>query len=172
MSEIIVDSAGEDDFEAIIALYQRVAAVEGGLARGSDEIDDRYVRNFMLKSAQSGIEIVARKGDSIIGEIHAFALGPRAFSHVLGELTIAVDPGSQGTGVGRLIFSELIRRVTESRPDILRVELIARESNLRAIAFYESLGFVKEGRFEGRIKSVGGGFEADIPMAWTRPHRA
>jgi len=61
-----------------------------------------------------------------------------------------------------------MRRVKEDRTDILRVELIARESNKKAIEFYEKLGFVIEGRFARRIASVGGGFEDDIPMAWSR----
>jgi ribosomal protein S18 acetylase RimI-like enzyme len=44
---------------------------------------------------------------------------------------------------------------------------IARESNQKALAFYQSLGFVREGRLEGRIRGAGGP-EADIPMAWLR----
>ncbi|NBC22744.1 MAG: hypothetical protein GVY21_04620 [Gammaproteobacteria bacterium] len=37
------------------------------------------------------------------------------------------------------------------------------------IAFYEHLGFRCEGRMEGRIRNLDGSFEADIPMAWSRP---
>ncbi|MBS1796058.1 MAG: GNAT family N-acetyltransferase [Acidobacteria bacterium] len=165
-------SKGEyDDIEAITALYRRVAAVAGGLARAVDEIHDDYVDNFVWKSLKTGVIVVARdlKTKKIIGEIHAYALGPRVFEHVLGELTIAVDPDYQSIGVGKAIFTELMREIREERSDILRVELIARESNAKAIAFYEKLGFEREGRMTNRIRSVGGGFEADIPMAWHRP---
>lgn len=168
MDEIVVENAVASDFEGILRLYGRVAAVAGGLARMADEIDERYVRHFMTNSASSGIEIVAREGERIVGEIHAYAIGPRVFAHVLGELTIAVDPDFQRRGVGRRIFGELMRQVVETRDDILRVELIARESNAKAIAFYESLGFVREGRLTARIASADGRFEADIPMAWHR----
>jgi putative acetyltransferase len=48
------------------------------------------------------------------------------------------------------------------------VELIARESNARAIGLYESLGFRREGRLEGRVRRPDGVVEADIPMAWVR----
>ncbi|MEZ5557846.1 MAG: hypothetical protein R3E86_04785 [Pseudomonadales bacterium] len=51
---------------------------------------------------------------------------------------------------------------------VLRVELIARESNSRAIRFYETLGFVIEGRLQARIRNLDGSLEADIPMAWRR----
>lgn len=41
------------------------------------------------------------------------------------------------------------------------------ESNARALRLYESLGFVREGRMERRIRTpLGTGVEADIPMAW------
>lgn len=33
---------------------------------------------------------------------------------------------------------------------------------------YQTLGFVIEGKMVNRIRSVDGGFEADIPMAWIR----
>jgi len=64
------------------------------------------------------------------------------------------------------MFNSLLKLIEEKRTDILRVELIARESNTNAIKFYEKLGFKIEGRFEKRINNKNGNFEADIPMAW------
>jgi ribosomal protein S18 acetylase RimI-like enzyme len=60
----------------------------------------------------------------------------------------------------------LLDDIQLNRPDILRVELIARESNSKAIQLYEKLGFKIEGRFENRISNDNNSFEADIPMAW------
>lgn len=82
---------------------------------------------------------------------------------------IAVHPEAQGRGVGRLLFTRLLGIVARDSPAIVRVELIARESNAHAIALYESVGFRREGRFEARVRSVDGGLEADTPMAWMRP---
>ena len=42
-----------------------------------------------------------------MGEIHATRIGPRQFSHVLTELTIAVHPDIQGRGVGSRRFGAL-----------------------------------------------------------------
>lgn len=167
---MVINAATSDDRAEILALYLAVAAVEGGLARTAEEISQEYVSHFLGKSLESGFCLMAREAndDPIIGEIHSYALGPRVFAHVLGELTIAVHPAKQGLGVGKRLFTELLRRVEQERPDILRVELIARESNRKAIEFYQKLGFHIEGRFENRIRSVGGGYEADIPMAWRR----
>lgn len=170
MSEIAINGATLDDHASILELYRTVAAVEGGLARATDEVTEGYVAGFLERSVSTGIIVVARDASSgkVIGEIHGYRLEPRVFAHVLSELTIAVHPDFQGSGIGRRIFTEFMRRVIVERPDIERVELIARESNSKAIRFYESLGFAIEGRFERRIRSVGGGFEADIPMAWLR----
>ena len=168
MKDFTVTNATIEDCEGIFNLYREVAAIEGGLARTADEISEGYIKNFVSKSVESGIIIVARSDGKIIGEIHSYALGPKVFAHVLGELTIAVHPDFQGFGVGKAIFLELMRQIIENRPDILRVELIARESNQKAIKFYEKIGFEIEGRMTNRIKSVGGGFESDIPMAWHR----
>jgi len=168
--EYLLKTATSDDVEGIRELYFAVAIVAGGLARTAAEISLDYVEQFVSKSVENGLIVIARDNNSgeVIGEIHAYAIGPKVFSHVLGELTIAVHPERQGIGIGKAIFTEFMRRVKEDRPDILRVELIARESNRKAIEFYKKLGFLIEGRFASRIQSVGDGFEDDIPMAWTR----
>lgn len=166
----IIESAAAADTAGIVELYTAVAAIEGGLARTAGEISTEYVRYFLQNSLQTGITLIARQIDDgkIIGEIHGYALGPKVFAHVLGELTIAVHPDFQGLGIGKALFSKFLNDVRENRPDILRVELIARESNAKAIEFYQKLGFIIEGRFRNRIRSVGGGFEDDVPMAWQR----
>lgn len=154
----------------ILELYRMVAKVSGNLARTSDELSEDYVRSFLRKSQITGLSLIAFDGMNIIGEIHAYKLEPKVFSHVLSELTIAVHPDFQGKGVGRALFSAFLEELATSRPDILRVELISRESNVKAIRFYESLGFKQEGRLEQRIDRGDGTFEADIPMAWINPN--
>jgi len=53
-------------------------------------------------------------------------------------------------------------------PEIRRIELIARESNRKALAFYTSLGFELEGKMINRIKNLDGSLDSDIPMAWIK----
>ncbi len=170
MKAFIIDSATPEDKTEVVALYRAVATIEGGLARTEEEISEEYVEHFLRKSLESGLSLVGRQEGTgkIIGEIHSYAIGPRVFAHVLGDLTIAVHPDHQGFGIGKALFTELLKHVKDGRPDILRVELIARESNGKAIEFYQKLGFQIEGRLANRIRSVGGGYESDIPMAWQR----
>ena len=158
-----------DDFTGVLDLYRRVAVTPGGLARLSDEIDENYVSSFMSKTINNGVGLVALDENSqIVGEIHAYKTGLYCFSHVLSELTLAVDPNFQGKGIGRKLLSHLLSKVIDSYPEITRVELIARESNQKAILLYKSLGFVTEGRLLGRIRNIDNTFESDIPMAWIR----
>lgn len=164
-----VRKTNTDDAEKILSLYKTVAKNSGGIAREEDEVTKQYIEHNVQKSLQSGIGLVVEHPQHtqvLIGEIHTYKLEPRVFSHVLSELTIAVHPEFQGKGIGRILFEHLLLQVESSYPDILRIELIARESNTKAIAFYQKIGFSVEGRFERRINAKNGHFEADIPMAW------
>jgi len=164
-----VRTATIEDLPRVLGLYRRVAATPGGLARLVDEIDDSYVHSFLSRAVANGLILVAidDRGE-IIGEIHAYSPNLYCFSHVLSDLTIAVDPEHQGKGVGRLLFTRFLTTVTKEYPYITRVELIARESNEAAMRLYESLGFSVEGKMESRIRNIDGTLEADIPMAWIR----
>lgn len=168
-----IRTAAPEDFPKIKRLYQQVARVSGGLARAEDEITDDYVRTFLDKSLESGFILVVEHPEDpevLIGELHAYSPGPAVFKHVFSHLTAAVHPDFQGQKIGRTMFTIFLEEVGLNRPDIGRVELIARESNTRAIEFYKSFGFRIDGRLEMRIKNADGTYEADIPMSWQNPN--
>ena len=170
MIPLAIESAREKDLTCILTLYRAVAVIPGGLARTEEEITPDYVGHFLARSLATGVILVARDADTvaILGEIHAWVPEPRVFSHVLGDLTIAIHPDAQGRGIGRQLVEGFLATVVSQRPEIKRIELIARESNRKAIDLYRKLGFVEEGHLVDRIQSVGGGFEADVAMAWIR----
>ena len=162
-----------EDLDRLIRLYSSVARTEGGIVRLEHEITDNYIRNFLEKSLATGLIIVGEhpdKPEELIAEIHAYKSGIQAFAHVLGDLTIVVHPEFQGKKIGRTILTIFLEEIGRNRPDIGRVELIARESNQKAIALYQSLGFLIEGRLEMRIKTTDQHYEADIPMGWQNPN--
>lgn len=158
-----------DDAKEVFELYRRIAAHPGGLARAPEEVTIEYIEKVLQKTSQSGVGIgVVAGGKNLIGFILARKLGPRVFDHVLSDLAIGVAPEFQSKGIGRRLFLDFLEYVTSSRPDVLRIELVVRESNGRAISFYESIGFRREGSFERRILNGNGEFEADIPMGWLK----
>ena len=161
------------DVSNIYTLYKKVAVTPFGIARSPEEVTHEYVEGFTRKAALSGIQLVIDNpagATGIVAEIHCAQFEPKIFKHVLADLTIAVHPDFQGKGIGRMIFTHLLDLIKNDRPDILRVELISRETNLKAISFYESLGFKREGKLEKRIKGEANEFEADIPMGWINPN--
>lgn len=164
--------ANSSDEQEILELYKRVTLLGGGIAHTFKEITYSYISGFCSKSQTGGIQLITfdTKTNKIIAEIHCYKPDAKIFSHVLGNLTIAVDPNYQGKGIGKELFQSLLNLVKTDMRDIRRIELISRESNKKAIHLYLTLGFKIEGRFEKRIKLPDGGFEADIPMAWINPN--
>jgi putative acetyltransferase len=157
-----------NDVDQIITLYRHVAANSNGLSRAEEEMTFEYVDGFVQKSLAKGIILVAEEAGIIIGEVHCYTPALDIFAHVLGDLTIAVDPHFQHRGIGRNIFTTLLHEVEALHPEILRIELVARESNVKAISLYESLGFKIEGRFKKRIPTADGGLESELSIAWLR----
>ena len=166
-------TADIDDLQRVIKLYKAVARHGDGIARLEHEITEDYVKNFILKSLATGIIIVCEHPEDpneLIAEVHGYKAGPAVFDHVLGDVTILVHPQFQGKKIGRTILTIFLEEIGQNRADIGRVELIARESNMKAIEFYQSLGFKIEGRLEMRIRTVDRNYEADIPMGWQNPN--
>lgn len=168
----VIRHATAGDVEEIYKLYKSVSRKVGGLARVESEITPDYINTFCAKAAADGIQLVVTdrlNSDAVVAEIHCYKLVPVVFAHVLSELTVAVQTSYQGMGIGKGLFVELLRYVTNCREDVHKVELIARESNTKALALYQSLGFVIEGRLANRIRTPDGGYEADIVMGWFKP---
>lgn len=168
-----IRTAVPEDLTKIRKLYQLVARKPGGIAPSEEEITDQYVSDFLSRSLQSGLILVAEHPDDaerLIGEIHAHPPGPAVFNHVYSNLTVVVDPEFQGKKIGHTLFTIFLEEVGINRRGIGRVELIVRESNENAIRFYQSFAFRIEGRLEMRIKRPDGTYEADIPMAWQNPN--
>jgi ribosomal protein S18 acetylase RimI-like enzyme len=168
-----IRTAELSDVHKIKTLYLRVSESGDGISRKPHEVTDEYITNFVTKSLESGLIIVAdhpTDSEQIIGEIHGYTPGIEVFKHILSDLTIAVDPEFQGQKIGRTLFTIFLEEIGLNRPDVGRVELVTRESNHRAIKLYQSLGFQIEGRMEMRIKTKENLYEADIPMGWQNPN--
>ena len=138
-----------------------------------DEVTEEYITGFVKKSMETGLIIVGvnpNDPDELVSEMHGYTYGIRVLKHVLGDVTVLVHPEFQGKKIGRTMMTIFLEEIARNRTDIGKVELIAREGNVRAIQLYQSLGFLVEGRMEMRIKYPHLGYEADIPMAWQNPN--
>ena len=159
------------DKPKLFALCREVATISGGIIREPHEVTEVYIDKFLTNSQKDGIILVVddTENDRIIADLHTYRSSLSVFSHVFEHLTIAVHPSFQRQGIGRMLFTTMLEKVRTEHPEVLRVELIAKESNHAARSLYSSLGFVEEGRMENKIRRKDGGFEADIPMVWMNP---
>jgi putative acetyltransferase len=149
------------DAPEVLVLLRRA---EGGLGRLPDEMDLPWMEEALAGALEGGVAIGAWDGSRLVGMIKASRMPSVQFQHVLWDLTVAVDPDSQGRGVGRSLFDALLTYAATLTPKIERVELVVREGLTHAIRLYERLGFRQEGRFERRFRLSNGEYEADLPM--------
>jgi putative acetyltransferase len=166
--------ARAEDAPLLAAAERAIASVPGRLASRPDEIHDHGVGQKIrdLDDGDRGIYLVAELAGAIVG--HAFleslslVNGLVATAHVV-RLSIAVHEGHQRQGVGRALMNELLRWA-RSNPRVEKVELQVRSSNEGAIALYQSLGFVEEGRKTRRLKVGPNEYLDDVYMAlWVGP---
>lgn len=154
----------------ILQLYRSIADIADGIIRCREEINDSYVSGFLFHATEHGLSLVGILDDRIVAEIHAYTPGIYAFQHLLTDLTIVVDPHYQGQGIGRKLFTRFLEIVKTEFTHIYRIELYTREYNKRNVRFYESLGFINEGRQKDKIYVSGAVFETPVHMAWFNPN--
>jgi ribosomal protein S18 acetylase RimI-like enzyme len=156
----------------LLHLYREVAEKSGGIIRRPEEITLEYISDFIAHSLESGLTFVAidNQTSQILGEIHAYQTGLKAFAHLLENLTIVVHPTAQSRGIGKALFIHLLETVKQDFAHILKVELYVRERNTKAVQFYQSLGFVIEGKLTRQILNSDGSLETPLMMSWFNPH--
>jgi ribosomal protein S18 acetylase RimI-like enzyme len=148
-----------------LAAAERVhAQTPGMLASAPDELEDGAFAAKIRDLGQlaNGCYIVAVQGDQLVGHALLDPLRLRSTAHVV-QLTIAVHPGFEGQGIGRLLMVELLEWA-RGEPSVEKVELRVRHENERAIELYRSLGFVQEGRFVRRVKTPDRRYLDDVAM--------
>ena len=115
---ITISPIEAQDFDALYAIEQAAHAVPWSLGTLKNNQGERYL------NLQIGEE----------NKIYGFAI----CQTVLDEATlfnIAIDPQKQGLGLGRQLLTQLRQK------GILTLWLEVRESNKKALALYDSLGF-------------------------------
>lgn len=164
--DFTIKKAGIEHKSELLQLYRKVAEISDGIIRNEDEIIEDYISDFLTKSNNNGLILIGMIAEKIVGEIHANTPGIFTFQHILTDLTIIVDPNNQGKGFGRKLFEKFLKIVTSKLTHIKRIELYTREHNERNVKFYESLGFINEGRQKDKIFVSDSEFETPVHMAW------
>lgn len=168
--ELQIIKADFKNASGLLHLYKKVAREGNGIIRDENEIDKEFILALLRNSIENGLILIAQVDGKIVGEIHAYTPKIFAFQHILTDLTIVVDPNHQRKGIGRKLFEDFLEHVRTDLKYILRLELYTREHNQRNVRFYESLGFINEGRQKNKIFVSNSKFETPLHMVWFNPN--
>jgi L-amino acid N-acyltransferase YncA len=136
VAQFTVRPASTGDAKAMAELFAAVAGERDGIATEPPvDVDERAAR-FARGIAGS---IVAVAGSQVIGFLHL-----EASRHGFGDLSLLVDQGWRGGGVGSALMRAGIGLARRQGLHKLSLEVFAH--NTAGIALYRKCGFVEEGR--------------------------
>ena len=157
---IVVRRARAADFDGVYSLYMDSGNNPYLIFDPMPPEDFRPV----FEELMNGRELhVYEEGGMIVGAL-TVTRGTLRMSHVASLGTIAVHHDSHGTGVGAAFVSRILAELASE--GIHRVELTVDVDNPGAIAFYENLGFCREGLMHDYVKRDGeNGYVDNFMMA-------
>jgi RimJ/RimL family protein N-acetyltransferase len=142
-----------DDAEALLNIQRKVVSENEFMISVLDEFEEttEKQRNWIQKIFENEREtiIVAEVKGKVIGYIVFHSKNTKRLSHT-GYFTTMIMKEYRDMGIGKLLIIQLLNWA-EQNPLIEKVSLGVLSTNQRAIALYQSVGFVEEGR---RIKEV------------------
>jgi len=164
MSIRIREATGADA-PALLSYWRRIGGETafltfGGEGPGTTAADQRDVLEQMAAS-DNAIALLAEEADEIVACL-TFSGGSRAWTRHAGEFGISVVASHWGRGIGRRLL-EMLLTWAEGGGVVRKINLRVHPDNARAIALYQSLGFVAEGRLT-RETCVDGEFFDSIIM--------
>ncbi|MCA2977702.1 MAG: GNAT family N-acetyltransferase [Myxococcaceae bacterium] len=156
--------ANPEDAAALGRLERDLAQTPGLLAVRPHEVCDERLaaRLLALRAGAGGQWLGAEVDDRLVGHGVLEPMPLEVTRHVV-VLTLAVARGWHRRGLGRALLKALLAWA-RAEPAVERVELRVRASNAPAVALYEALGFVVEGRLRGRIRLGPGQYVDDLAM--------
>jgi len=143
---ILIRPARVDDAESMVGYMTALTneALDTISVRMPPTLEDE--REFVLRTKLSErvLILLAFAGEELVAILDLSA-GPRPSDRHAGRFGMSVARAWRGKGVGRKLLSAAIEE-TKGWPGFCRIELECAPWNERAIALYEGLGFVLEGR--------------------------
>ncbi|MDP3058310.1 MAG: GNAT family N-acetyltransferase, partial [bacterium] len=136
------------DASALVSYMHAISAESEFLSFGAGEFDktieDECQTIINWGKRDNCLYLVALLEGEIVGHL-TYAGGTRKRTHHTGEFGIAVQHDFWGLGIGKALMSILICWAN-ANPIIGKINLRVRDTNYKAIAIYERLGFQHEGR--------------------------
>lgn len=165
-----IRKARSTDRSYIADIYAEVAGNVQGITRRPEEITDTYIFSLLNQPEKECVFMVLEdESGEILGFGHAEKSNLAAYDHILSNLTIAVSPASQKTGLGRALFKGFLKHILKERFDVQRLEMEVQFDKGR-IMLFESAGFISEAVIKQRLRAESGEFHDQVLMAWINPN--
>lgn len=165
-TRILLRSAQPMDAGSVLQLSYDVIMENDTLVTSAEEyiLTEDQQREFihLYKADPGNVMILAEYNRKIIGLL-TFQRGIFLKYAHHGSVGMIVDKNWRGKGVGRALLTTLIQWA-DYNPLLEKLCLEVLASNRRAIALYNSLGFIEEGRQKKQVKVSQGSYEDLIIM--------
>jgi RimJ/RimL family protein N-acetyltransferase len=136
------------DAAAFLAYLRRMGGETGFVSFGAEGIEltveEEAAHIAKTNARDNAVFLLAMAGGEIVGGL-TFSAGTRPRLRHSGEFGVSVLREWWGRGVARALLEAMLAWARESGV-VRKINLRVRADNVRAIALYERLGFVREGR--------------------------
>jgi L-amino acid N-acyltransferase YncA len=131
--------ATDDDWAGIWPIYRVIAAAGETYAIPTD-VTETAARIDWMEQRPGATFVAVDVTGAVLGTARAYPNRPAAGSHVA-SASFMVDPDHSGRGTGRALGEHVIRWAREHGFRAIQFNAVV-ESNERAVALWQSLGFV------------------------------
>jgi len=158
-SGLVLRTATDADLPAIADIYND--AVRSSVATFDVDVQPPELFAARVASTRPGDHVVvALEGGRVVGMAYAATYRPRPAYDGTRETSVYLAPGARGRGVGRALYTELLRRVDA---DGIHVVLaVIAEPNEASAALHAALGFERV----GTLREVGRKFDRWVDTTW------
>src|SRR5882724_6307101 len=134
-----IRAANPSDAQALFEAEVKTAEVPGQLVSRPEELSLAGMETRLRETRSNGCFAVAENDERLLGHPILEPMGLIAVQHVY-RLTIVVHPGETGRGVGTTLL-QYLQSWASSHPELHKIELLVRTTNVAAIRLYTRVGF-------------------------------
>jgi RimJ/RimL family protein N-acetyltransferase len=144
---LTVRLARKEDAEELLRYLEKVGGESNFLTFGENEIKTTVVEeeNYIcyMNDSNNRLFLIAEVDRKIAGSL-SFTAGAKSRVFHTGEFGITVLKEYWGLGIGKILIKSLIDWAIQGKV-IRKINLRAREDNMRALNLYKDMGFHQEG---------------------------
>jgi len=146
---VVIRPIEEKDIREHVEVLNSVIQEREYLMYGQGELTPQEISDFVKKTMQKGIMLVAEVDGRVVGWCD-IRPGEQEKNRHVGIMGLGIHKEHRGRGIGSKLVEEALKRAKEK--NLAKVELHVFATNARAHALYKKLGLEEEGRQRRSVK--------------------